>query len=132
MVDQSNSGHGPAKVVLKSNRKRNRSYCNGHRSMSNSIAKGQQLETSLLYYQISPNFCNRNQSSAIPGNLQKTGFFTLQLRVLFKCYFLAEQFNRYLEKLAASRQNVNFKILILVDQEFYATSTDKLSFFRLL
>lgn len=68
LVDQSNVGNGPPVVVVKKIRKarKNRKNEKSGRSFSQ-LERNKRLEAALFYYQRSPNFCDRDQSSDIPG-----------------------------------------------------------------
>lgn len=81
LVDQSNLGNGEPIVVLKRSRnkktngaldsERNERNERPPRKISNdqnAIRSLRKLETALLYYQRSPNFCERDLSADIQGN----------------------------------------------------------------
>ena len=75
LVDQSNFGNGPPMVVYKKpKRKKGKLKFNRtprrSEDQQNYVRDNRKLENSLFYYQRSPNFCERDQQSDIPGRLK--------------------------------------------------------------
>lgn len=76
LVDQSNMGNGEPQIVFKRNRNKKPSQkLEGStdrilgKSEKNTIRSAKKLESSLLYYQRSPNFCERDWNKDIQGKL---------------------------------------------------------------
>jgi len=73
LVNQSNMGNGPPLVLLKKPKKRKSQLENNRKPRRTGVKFGQRenkrMETALFYYQRSPNFCERDASSDIPGEL---------------------------------------------------------------
>lgn len=83
MVAQSNTGNGPSMVIVNMSQK---SKNNGQRNYKNILVmtRNRRLDTSLLYYQKSPSFCERNQSFDTPGT-----YITFFVNILqFHCYWI--------------------------------------------
>uniref|UniRef100_A0AAG5DWM4 Protein Wnt n=1 Tax=Anopheles atroparvus TaxID=41427 RepID=A0AAG5DWM4_ANOAO len=86
LVDQSNLGNGPPMIVYRKPKKRKHARQNrrpprrprekqnagpqaGNRPLGGPPATNRKLENALFYYQRSPNFCERDQISDIPGTI---------------------------------------------------------------
>lgn len=73
LVDQSNQGNGPPVVVAKKIRKARKNNKKHDRAQPvqpfSQLDKTKRMEAALFYYQRSPNFCDKDQSSDIPGTI---------------------------------------------------------------
>ncbi|XP_055680768.1 LOW QUALITY PROTEIN: protein Wnt-10b [Lutzomyia longipalpis] len=69
LVDQSNVGNGPPMVVVSQKNKRRRKNRPPRKTQRGRMLNGEmrKLDNSLFYYQRSPNFCEKDPNSDIPG-----------------------------------------------------------------
>ncbi|XP_059617197.1 protein Wnt-10a [Phlebotomus argentipes] len=69
LVDQSNIGNGPPMVVVSHKNKKRRKNRPSRKTPAGRMYNGglRKLENSLFYYQRSPNFCEKDSNSDIPG-----------------------------------------------------------------
>uniref|UniRef100_A0A1B0CLQ1 Protein Wnt n=1 Tax=Lutzomyia longipalpis TaxID=7200 RepID=A0A1B0CLQ1_LUTLO len=87
LVDQSNVGNGPPMVVVSQKNKRRRKNRPPRKTQRGRMLNGEmrKLDNSLFYYQRSPNFCEKDPNSDIPGKIRF--FFSLSCKGLCICGF---------------------------------------------
>lgn len=87
LVDQSNMGSGSLLIISQNRNSHKSKYKNRRpprKTNKKKILNPDKLENSLFYYERSPNFCDRDPSSDIPGKRKFSTYFFQQINfVLF-------------------------------------------------